>query len=217
MNMHRATIIKLYPSDTQADLLHQHLGVVRWVWNHFLALRTRHYKMFGHREGFKSLRYNRSSKHLTKIKQKKDFLTIPHSHALQAKLQDLDTAFINLWKHKKGFPKFKSKKKGRDTMRFDRMFITIEGNKIRIEKVGWMKFRGRVLDGQLRNVTIRRTLFGLYEASLMYEVEKRPRKAGGLLGIDMNCHNLTRSDGVKHSLFALSVCGQDKEMEQDYE
>lgn len=197
--MHRATRLKLYPNQEQDKKLVQHLGSARKVYNHFLALRIRHYKMFGQKEGYRTLGYNRCSEHLTKMKRKEkySFLNDAFSWSLQAKLKDLNEAFTNFWKYKRGYPNFKRRYKN-DTMRFDgEKQIRILGNKIKIPKIGWVRFRGRLLEGELVNGTLRRRIWGDVFISLVYEVREKKKEVREFVGLDINCHNLTLSTGKK--------------------
>ena len=43
--------------------------IISQVHNHFIAVCRRHYKIYGHCEGYKRASYARMSKHLTKLKK----------------------------------------------------------------------------------------------------------------------------------------------------
>ena len=49
--------------------LHSDLEIIAHVYNHFVALCRRHYRIYGQCEGYKRLTFNRMSKHLTKLKR----------------------------------------------------------------------------------------------------------------------------------------------------
>ena len=199
--MYRSARLKLYPTKEQDAILQKQLGTGRWLYNHFLALSIRHYKMFGKYKGYKKAGYVRLTKHLTNIKYYKKLAWLQEAPAwsLQAKLKDLDTAYSNFFKYKRGFPKFK-RKWGVDTLRFDRNHFKIKGNRIALPKVKGVKFKGRLLEGKIRNATISRTIFGFYQLSVLYEIEMKPRVVNGYVAIDMNCHNLTLDNGEKYEL-----------------
>ena len=59
--------------------------IISEVHNHFVALTFRHYRLFGHCEGYKRASYNRLSEHLTKLKKLPRYAhwNIPYSWALQ--------------------------------------------------------------------------------------------------------------------------------------
>ncbi|MBE8182780.1 MAG: helix-turn-helix domain-containing protein [Candidatus Portiera sp.] len=125
--MHRSCTIKLYLNDEQFTALTNQLGIARWVYNHFLALRIRYYKLYGKQVGYKTLTHNRLSAHLTHLKTYKKFLKEGFSWSMQAKLTDLDNAFIGLWKHKRGFPNFKSRKHSVQSMKYRKDLVKILG------------------------------------------------------------------------------------------
>ncbi len=45
--MYRSRKVKLYLTKEQDKLLLHQLGIARWTYNHFLALRIRYYKIYG--------------------------------------------------------------------------------------------------------------------------------------------------------------------------
>ena len=49
--------------------LHSDLEIIAHVYNHFIALCRRHYRIYGQCEGYKRLTFNRMSQHLTKLKR----------------------------------------------------------------------------------------------------------------------------------------------------
>ena len=49
--------------------LHSDLEIIAHVYNHFVALCRRHYRIYGECEGYKRLTFNRMSQHLTKLKR----------------------------------------------------------------------------------------------------------------------------------------------------
>ncbi|MBE8182061.1 MAG: helix-turn-helix domain-containing protein, partial [Candidatus Portiera sp.] len=150
--MHRSCTIKLYPNDEQFTALTNQLGIARWVYNHFLALHLRHYRLYGKQEGYKKPDNNRLSAHLTQLKTYKTFLKEGFSWSMQAKLTDLENAFIGLWKHKRGFPNFKSRKHSVQGMRYRKGVIKLLGpSKIKLPKLGIIKYKGKIIDGKLVN------------------------------------------------------------------
>ena len=114
----------------------------------------------------------------------REFLKPSLSNTLVSKIIDMDGAYVKFFKGR-GFPRYK--KKGDDSLIYNKSRIRIEGNRIKFMKLGSVKFRGRLLEGEVRNITIKRTIFGLYTASILYKVEPQERATGGILGIDVNC------------------------------
>ena len=97
--MYRSRKVKLYLTKEQDKLLSHQLGIARWTYNHFLALRIRYYKIYGKHEGFKTPNAYTLSRHLTKIKQTTKFswLSDGYAHGMQVKLQNMDTGFQRFW------------------------------------------------------------------------------------------------------------------------
>ena len=65
------------------------------VYNHFVALTRRHYRIYGQCEGYKRASYTRLSRHLTKLKQLPKYAhwNTPYSWALQECLQRLEFGY----------------------------------------------------------------------------------------------------------------------------
>ena len=52
------------------------LKILADVWNHFIALTRRHYRIYGQWDGYKRASYNRLSRHLTKLKKTSEIPTL---------------------------------------------------------------------------------------------------------------------------------------------
>ncbi|MEG7700646.1 transposase, partial [Listeria monocytogenes] len=81
------------------------------------------------------------------MKQNYPWLQEVDSTALQRAVEDLDSAYQKFFREKKGYPRFKSKKNPRQSYTSkrngkedDKATIRIAGNRIRLPKVGWVKF-----------------------------------------------------------------------------
>jgi len=134
------------------------------------------------------------------------------SISLQQSLKDLDKGFKGFFKGLSGFPKFKSKKRSRQSFRtqyFKRKSgtesIEIKGDKIKLPKLRWVKFKkSREVRGQIQNVTIRKSKAGKYYISVCVEtVQKTIKKEFNEqnkkeIGIDLGLKDfLITSDGEK--------------------
>ena len=196
--MNRAISIRLYPTQEQAAVIDNQLRLCRNVYNHFLALRIRHYKLYGEKDGFKTPNYFRLIPHLTKIKKRhKEEWSVGCASALHQKLLDLDAAYKTFFRLKKGFPKFKSWGAYRDTARYMGRDSRIEKNRIYIPKVGLVKYRGRPEHhgGIIKQITITKKRWGDYYASVMSEIDDKEIIIGDVVGLDMNTHNMALSSG----------------------
>ena len=173
--------IKIKPNERQEHLLRQHFGANRWLWNYFLAKRMQDY-----RENKKSSTYIKDAKHLTELKQKKDWLYVSSTASQQRTLKHLDDAYKRFFKGHACFPKFKSKK-------HDQSFtvagtITVKENRLCFPKFSeGIKFNRELPEyDKINNVTIKKTASGKYYAVLSVE-GKKPNlsKTGKAVGIDM--------------------------------
>ena len=110
--IHKAFRYRLYPNQEQQRILAVIFGCVRFVFNFFLAMRKQEYQL-----NYVTVSYNRCSEELTALKRDPDHLWLndADSTALQSALRDLDTAFKNMFEHRSGYPKFRSKRDHHDS------------------------------------------------------------------------------------------------------
>ncbi|WP_010285649.1 RNA-guided endonuclease TnpB family protein, partial [Kurthia massiliensis] len=136
---HKAYQFRIYPNKDQQALIHQTHGHCRFVYNHFLELWNTSYKEEG-----KGLNRSIMSKMLTKLKKQDDtaWLRNVDSVALQASYENLLTAFDRFFKKQNKYPRFKSKKNPVQsyTTKNNKGSIAIIGNKIKLPKLGLVKF-----------------------------------------------------------------------------
>ena len=180
----KAYSFRIIPNKKQEELINKNIGCARFVFNHFLA----------HSKDDKYLSYSNIAKQLPKLKKEYTWLREVDSISLQQSLKDLDKAFKRFFKGLGGFPKFKSKKNNKQSYRtqyFKRSSgiesIEIKDNKIKLPKLGWVKFRkSREVSGEIQNVTIRKSKVDKYYISVCVqeEVEKLPQ-TDKTIGIDL--------------------------------
>ena len=164
--MHRAYKFRLYPNKEQTTLINKTIGCTRFVFNHFLAKRKEAYE-----QEKKTLGYHDCSAMLTQLKKEIEWLKEVDSTALQSTLKDLDFSYKKFFKEKKGYPKFKSKKNPKQSYTC-KMNIKVEGNRIKLPKLGWVAFaKSREVDGRILSATIRRNPSGKYFVSVLCETE----------------------------------------------
>ena len=121
---HKAHKFRIYPSPSQQAKLAEFFGSVRFVYNHYLNVKKQSFEESG-----QSLSYTACAKDLVSFKKEHSFLRDVDSIALQQSLRHLDTAFQNFFRNKEfGYPKYKSRKKHRDSY----STICVNGN-IRLE------------------------------------------------------------------------------------
>ena len=183
--------IRIYPNQEQQILINKTFGCTRYVYNYMLKLKQKAYNIFELK-----LNYVKISSILTKLKQQKIWLYEVDAVALQQCLKDLDAAYINFFNKIAGFPNFKTKR-GKNSYRTNGRTIALDqdSKKIRIPKVGWIKFRDKTnFSGltKINNITISKTPSGKYFASISAEVDitaftKTKKSCGIDLGLKDFC------------------------------
>lgn len=182
--MNKAYQFRIYPNREQREIIHKTFGSCRYVFNHFLAKRKEVYETEG-----KTLGYKDYSALLTQLKQELVWLKEPDATALQTELRHLDDAFKGFFRKKKGYPRFKSRKNPVQsyTSKNNKGTIAIQGNRIRLPKLGWVKFaKSREVKGRIISATIRRNPTGKYFVSVLVETEIQPLSpSNSQIGIDL--------------------------------
>ena len=190
--------VRIYPNKVQKVLINKTFGCARYIYNFFLNLKQKLYEYY-----CINLSYNHMSKILTELKRHKTWLKEVDKWSLQNALKDLDSAYQNFFKRGYRYPKFKSKKRDKLSYRTnDYLFLDQDSRKIRIPKVGWVRFRDKSkFDGltKINNITISKSSSGKYFASVSAEVginnfEKNNQNCGIDLGIKDFC---ILNDGTK--------------------
>lgn len=181
--MQKGIKFRIYPNKEQKNLINKIFGCCRLVYNKGLDARKR-----GYEEGNK-INYSRTCKMLTDLKRQPDFefLNEADSIALQQALRDLDRGYINFFKKRAGYPKFKTKhgiQKYRTLNQNNN--IRIVGKYIKLPKLGFVKVKQSMEVGIINNVTVKKTPTGKYFVTLNvdFEPEKRDIK-NSRIGIDV--------------------------------
>ena len=193
----KAYKFRLCPNKKQRILINKSVGCARYVYNHFLAkAKENEYKT-----------YTKYSKQLTQLKKELEWLKEPDKFALQNALKDLDRAFKNFFNGRADFPKFKSKKNLKNSYRTNKFTrksgttnIEIKDNKIKLPKLGWVKFRkSREVKGKILNVTVTKTNTDKYYISITVKEDiKELSKKDNAIGIDLGLKDFAiTSDGKK--------------------
>ena len=189
----RAFEFRIYPNRAQKELLAKTFGCVRLVYNHYLDRKKQFWE-----ESKQSMSYNACAKDLTSLKKEKEFLKEVDSIALQQSLRHLDTAYSNFFKRKdNGYPRFKSKRRGKQsytTMNVNHN-IRIEKGRIRLPKLGEVKIRQHreiPEEWTLKSVTVKRVPSGKYYVSILFEYESQicEREINNVLGLDFSMSEL---------------------------
>lgn len=201
MSIYKSFEYRLYPTKKQKELLDNIFGCVRLVYN--LALET---KIDAWKKG-KSLSGYDLTKQLPGLKEleKCDFLNEVPAESLCESILDLDKAYQNFF-NGKGYPKFKSKEKSKESFR------ACQGVKIEKGRLSITNFRkgnsikinlDRPYEGKIKFATIKKTRTGKYLVSLCCDTGKElppkpPIKEDQVIGVDLGIkYLLITSEGVK--------------------
>ncbi|AWC34216.1 IS200/IS605 family element RNA-guided endonuclease TnpB [Bacillus cytotoxicus] len=160
---------RIYPNKEQEILIAKTIGCSRFVFNHFLAQWNDAYKETG-----KGLTYNTCSSQLTQLKKELVWLKEVDSTSLQSSLKNLADSYTRFFKKQNKAPRFKSKKNKVQsyTTKHTNGNIAIAGNKIKLPKLGLVKFaKSREVEGRILHATMRRNPSGKYFVSILAETE----------------------------------------------
>lgn len=196
MLQHKAYKFRIYPNKEQEILIAKTIGCSRFVFNHFLAQWNDNYKETG-----KGLTYNSCSSQLTQLKKKLLWLKEVDSIAIQSSLKNLADSYSRFFKKQNKAPRFKSKnnKVQSYTTKHTNGNIAIVGNKVKLPKLGLVKFaKSREVEGRILNATIRRNPSGKYFVSILAETEVQAKdKTGSAVGVDVGLKDFAiLSDGT---------------------
>jgi putative transposase len=197
--MLRACKYEIYPNEQQAELIIRTVGCARFVYNNLLD----NYKQ-QLEDGVKPKLIE-----VSELKESNDFLNEVDSLALANAKQNLGTALSNFFKSRKGerkgkrvkFPKRhkKHKCKWRYTTNNQRGTVRIEGETIKLPKVGFVRIElHRPVEGEIKSCTVEATRDGKFFASIAVELSdthaKRELPSYGelkVVGIDMSLSQFT--------------------------
>jgi putative transposase len=197
-------------------------GCVRLVWNKALALQksnceyiNQQFNLLGGKamgaaeaKQLKKVLYTQfwvngnaiSVKALVAVWKKSEelhFLNDCPSQALQKPLADLDKSFFKCFTKAGGFPRFK-KKGNHDSIHFPQGF-KIDGSKLYIPKLGWVKFfKSSNIVGEIKSVTVSSDGLGNWFAAIAVEQDNIVLdRVGSEIGIDVGISKFAAcSDGT---------------------
>lgn len=164
--MLKAYRYRIYPTDQQKDFLEQHFGCCRFVYNHFLALRTEKWK-----NEQVSLSGFDCKKMIPELKRQNPWLAEINSQSLQSAVLNLESAYRRFFKGLGKHPRF-HKKHSRQAFSVPQSFV-LAGDRLRIPKLKTLirVKQHRLLVGSPKDLTIIREASGKYYASVVCECE----------------------------------------------
>lgn len=193
----RAYRFRFYPTADQETILAQTFGCARFVYNHFLRIRTDGFYKDGQRIG-----YNETARRLTDLKQQPEtaWLQEVSNVVLQQALRNLDAAFKNFFQGRTKYPSFK-KKHGKQSARYTTSGFRWKNGKIflaRMEEplnIRW----SRKFTGTPSSVTVSKDAAGRYFISVLVEEEVKVLPViNKMVGMDLGLKDAAiLSDGEK--------------------
>ena len=168
----RAYKYRFYPTPEQAEQLARTFGCARFVYNHFLSVRTNAWYERQERVG-----YNDTAKQLTALKRQPEtqWLQDVSNVCLQQSLRNLDTAFRNFFQGHTRYPAFK-KKNGRQSAHYTANGFSYRNGQIRLAKhkepinIRW----SRPFQGSPSSCTASQDCAGRYHISILVEESASP-------------------------------------------
>ena len=194
--MFKAFKYRIYPSELQKELITKHIGSSRFVYN--LALETKNAAYIGSKHNFSPFDL---IKQLPDLKKECEWLKEVNSQSLQQSIQNMDIAFKKFFKGA-GFPKFKSKHKGKQSFSIPQN-VLVENNLLIIPKFkeGIDIVLHREIKGAIKSATISVTPTGKYFVSILVDTNteiptKAPITESTTIGIDLGIKDFAiTSDG----------------------
>ena len=140
--IYRSVKIRLLPTKEQEILFWKSVGVARWSYNFFLGYNQEKYKEWledNTKERFVS--DSEVRKYINNVLKKTTHTWLKEvgSNVMKQGVKDANIALQNFFKHNKGYPKFKSKKKSKPSFYVNYESLKRTSNGFRGEKVGYVK------------------------------------------------------------------------------
>ena len=205
--MLKAYKYKIKPNVQQQELLSKFFGCVRYIYNWGLSIKTSAYKENGKKIGYVQL-----AKELTLLKRQQDheWLNECTSEALQQSLRCLDKAFTAFFRKKAKYPKFKAKKRSKDSVKFIySVHFDFTNWNIKLPKLGKVKLcMNKPFDQRIckqGTCTVSRDHCGTYWCVIMVDdLQPKPVKTKlvkeNAIGVDLGIKDYAiLSDGTKFS------------------
>lgn len=209
--MIKAIKIRLYPNKEQREMIANHFGCCRFVYNEALSYK----KIIYNKDKTKVSKYD-LFKRLTLLKQQEDklWLNSIKVEVLQNSIANLDVAFIKFFKGK-GYPKFKKKTNNQTFTSTQNLTFLKNVNKVRFlgQKIKF-KTSKEYIDilhsSKIKSITYSKNTANQYFASVLIETEKIKilPEVNKEIGIDLGIkHFLVTSDNeiVENPKFAKNL------------
>ena len=203
-NMLKGIKLRLYPNKQQQAQLWQMFGNDRKVWNLMLDMAKKRYQNNPSSQfvGEYDMNYL-----LKLLKQEHPYLKASDATSLQVVNHNLAQAFKMLFKHKGGYPHFRSRHAAKQSYTGRGGYCTvIAKRRMKLPKLGCIRTSktSQAVSSKIKRYTVSHDSTGRYYLSLVVEtaVPKELPKTGKAVGIDVGIADLAiSSDGVKYGTF----------------
>ena len=199
MDIKRAYRFRFYPTPEQEQILARTFGCARFAYNHMLRLRTDAWFQRQERVG-----YHATSAALTALKKTPEhaWLNEVSSVPVQQALRHLQTAFVNFWAKRTGYPAFK-RKDGPQSAEYTTSAFKWDGKTLKLAKMDAplaIRFSRTIPKAAIvTTVTVSRDAAGRYFVSLLCDDAVQPLPVcESKVGIDLGLtHFAILSTGEK--------------------
>ena len=195
--------LRLYPNKQQQAQLWQMFGNDRRVWNLMLDMAKERYNnnpksKFVGEYGMNYL--------LKQLKQEYPYLKDSDATSFLVVSHNLDQAFKILFKHRGGYPRFKSRKSAKQSYTGRSTCSVLAKRRVKLPKLGSIRTSKttQLKDCKIKRYTVSYDTAGRYYLSLIVDDPniKSLEKTGAVVGIDMGVADLAiTSDGEKFGTF----------------
>ena len=185
---------RLYPTKDQEVLLNKHFGSVRFIYNWALDYDTRQYAQTNKHLGWISILNSGAYKDL---KQQNIWLKEINSQSLQNSVSHLDKAFQRFFRHRGGFPKFKSRHDNHQSFEIPaNLKIDFQAKKIQIPKF----LKTKKSDNRIRFVLSRRVKKGKIGTATVSKNPSRQYYISFIVHTNEECPEFNKEIPVNNSL-----------------
>lgn len=136
--MHKGYKIRLYPTKEQEILIWKHFGASRFMWNHMVELQESNYK-----DGGKFISHFSMNKLVTQMKKEEQYswLSEVSTATLHRTCEDVAVAYKRFFDRKNGHPRFRSRKKPKQSypVRCEKQYFC--GDCVFVEKLRKVKYK----------------------------------------------------------------------------
>ena len=216
--------IQLKPTKKQEVLFNKYVGCCRFVYNHALANEKENYDLFN-----SFIPINVLITKLPELKIEYPWLKEIDAIALQQILRDQNQAFQNFFKHKSGFPKFKSKHRDRPSFRLisnnNNTSVRFQNQKLRIGKINLVsvtrankQLKRLPIDYKIKSVTVSKDTDQHWYASVLLECENQAHlpKCDDMVGIDLGIKNNYKACFTQEKIYVFETIDNPKAYDVEF-